>query len=107
MLRGSGRGTGGTVTRPAPSAPRLDCEVLLRVLRTETEERTEPVRAERERPESERDEPREVLLEVLCEVCPDRPEACAGTLPDPAADPDPTPDPAAVTGAGASPHSVQ
>jgi hypothetical protein len=89
MLRGSGRGIGGTVTSPAPSAPRLDCEVLLRVLRTDTEERVEPLRTDRERPESERDEPREVLVDRA-----DRDEACCGTL-------------VAATGAGARPHSVQ
>jgi hypothetical protein len=93
MLRGSGRGTGGTVTSPAPSAPRLDCEVLLRVLRTDTEERVEPLRTDRERPESVREEPREVLLERAERT--DREEACCGTPVEEAA------------GAGASPHSVQ
>jgi hypothetical protein len=92
MLRGSGRGIGGTVTSPAPSRPRLDWLVLLRPLRTDTEVPREVLRDARERPDIDRDEGRDVLLEVEREV-PE--EATAGAE-------------GALTGwTGARPHSVQ
>jgi hypothetical protein len=87
LERGSSFGIGGTVTRPAPSAPRwLRLPRLL--VRTETEP-LRPVRDERERPDMVR-ELREV--EVDREVVP---------LPGPCCDG------MDATGSGASPHSVQ
>jgi len=89
MLIGSGRGIGGTATRPAPSRPRLDWLVLLLVLRTDTEVRCEELREARERPDSEREEREE--REPLSPL----PVLAVGTAG------------AARTGSGARPHSVQ
>jgi len=53
--RGSGRGTSGTVTRPAPSRPRPDWPLLEPELRTDTERAVLCPDSEREsRPETER-----------------------------------------------------
>ena len=108
MLSGSGRGIAGTVTRPAPSRPRLDWLVLLRVLRTDTEVPCEALREARERPDMEREEGREVLLDTLREL----PES---GLPEPEPEPEPLPEPERAAGtawpvaaaSGARPHSVQ
>lgn len=53
--RGSGRGTSGIVTRPAPSRFRADCPADVPELRTDTERPPEAPESERERrPETER-----------------------------------------------------
>ncbi|GGX10175.1 hypothetical protein GCM10010297_34700 [Streptomyces malachitofuscus] len=55
MVRGSGRGIGGTCTRPAPSRPRLDEPAPVPELRTDTERPDVRPESEREsRPETER-----------------------------------------------------
>jgi hypothetical protein len=98
MARGSGRGIGGTVTRPAPSRPRVDWEEEARLDRTDTEVLREEPRLVRERPDSERlvDSGPEALVDP-------RPVDCAGTAAA-GADVEAEADAGA---AGARPHSVQ
>ncbi|GAA2127623.1 hypothetical protein GCM10009802_34290 [Streptomyces synnematoformans] len=64
-VRGSGRGTSGTDTRPAPSLPR-EATADVRELLTETERPVDsPVSARDSRPETDRRDARELLRDVL------------------------------------------
>jgi hypothetical protein len=72
IARGSGRGTSGTCTRPAPSRPRPEEPAAEPELRTDTDREVERPDSEREsRPETERrdcddrDDVRELARELL------------------------------------------
>ncbi|GGY19934.1 hypothetical protein GCM10010299_26830 [Streptomyces tanashiensis] len=115
--RGSGRGTSGIVTRPAPSRFRADCPVDEPELRTDTERPVvapEAAESEREsRPETERreveerDEAREEARELLREELESGPPTPLVPLPGTAipVGVDPIRPPGATT--GASPHVSQ
>jgi hypothetical protein len=83
--RGSGRGTSGIETRPAPSRFRPDCAVDEPELRTETERLLFPPDSAREsRPETERRdveerEEREELRAEARELDRDEPDSLPGT----------------------------
>ncbi|MGW2591358.1 hypothetical protein ACWCXC_13955 [Streptomyces sp. NPDC001515] len=75
-VRGSGRGTSGTSTRPAPSRLRPEAFVDFAEERTETErEVLRPDRARDSRPDTERREVEEREVEER-EECADRDDAC-------------------------------
>jgi hypothetical protein len=86
--RGSGRGIGGTETRPAPNVPRVGPLLpLLRELRTDTERGVEPQEERDSLPDTERREPEEREPLVREEACDDaedepRPETVPGAAPD-------------------------
>ncbi|GAA4997986.1 hypothetical protein GCM10023335_09150 [Streptomyces siamensis] len=78
IARGSGRGTPGTSTRPAPSRPRPEAPAVEPELRTDTERPVVRPDSERDRrPETERrdceerDEVRELARELLLDPRPE------------------------------------
>ncbi|MBB4979423.1 hypothetical protein GGE06_000311 [Streptomyces sp. SFB5A] len=106
--RGSGRGTSGIVTSPAPSRFRADCPLDEPELRTDTERPVEAPESEREsRPETERreveerDEAREEARELLREEPESEPPTPPAPLPGTAipVGVDPIIPPGATTGA--------
>ncbi|WP_452746323.1 hypothetical protein [Streptomyces filipinensis] len=102
MARGSGRGTCGTFTSPAPSRPRVEVPAEEPELRTDTERPLDrPDRDRESRPDTERrdfddcDDVRELLRELPLSAAPlVTPVASEPTIPPPEGGP-----PADTTGA--------
>ncbi|GAA3489417.1 hypothetical protein GCM10018987_35000 [Streptomyces cremeus] len=113
-VRGSGRGTSGTLTRPAPSRLRPEAAVDFPEERTDTErDAVEPVSARESLPDTERREVDERDERDACEEARD--PDCAEPLPEPRDDALPPPVTPVAVGAiipfgdttGASPQVSQ